>query len=325
MLVRPVLRLGVAAVAWPVVGILAVVAGIRLFVYDQNQLAVMLVAMTLWLFLPLYPILVVALLLRQRILAVACAVLVVLHVVWVWPLFQGASTKPAWADEGTRVRIFSANVRSGNTHMDGIVGEIADADADLVVLQEFTSPWELALRDAGLWDAYPYQVVERPTPVAGAVILSRFPVLDVAVEHMGTGIMLRADVRIGGRAVSVFDVHPRSPVTSFRNWSDYASAATGVLRGARGARIAAGDFNATPFNRWMHTLADLGYRDAHSEVGRALATTWPNGTEPVPPVRIDHILLAGPVAVRTIREGRGEGSDHKPLISDLLVRPQASP
>ena len=88
--------------------------------------------------------------------------------------------------------------------------------------------------------------------------------------------------------------------------------------------IAVGDFNVTQFNAWMGDLEDLGYRSAFEELGRGTATTWPNGMYALPPVRLDHVLVRNGVVPLRIREGLGQGSDHKPVIVDVaLVRSAA--
>jgi endonuclease/exonuclease/phosphatase family metal-dependent hydrolase len=38
-------------------------------------------------------------------------------------------------------------------------------------------------------------------------------------------------------------------------------------------------------------------------------------------MRLDHVLVSPGVETRSIREGRGEGSDHRPIIADLALLP----
>lgn len=38
----------------------------------------------------------------------------------------------------------------------------------------------------------------------------------------------------------------------------------------------------------------------------------------IPPlIRIDHVLTGAGLTVTTIRSGRGQGSDHRPLVADV--------
>ena len=83
----------------------------------------------------------------------------------------------------------------------------------------------------------------------------------------------------------------------------------------------AGDFNASPYNRTVHRIYDLGLDSAHERRGRGLAATWPNGKQPFTPVQLDHVFVDDAIAVLDIRELRGTGSDHKPVLVDLAVMP----
>lgn len=81
----------------------------------------------------------------------------------------------------------------------------------------------------------------------------------------------------------------------------------------------AAHFNATPHTRWYQRLQTERLRGAHEDRRRGLATTWPNGRAPVPPIRLDHVLVSPEVSVLDVREGVGEGSDHRPVIVDLTL------
>jgi endonuclease/exonuclease/phosphatase (EEP) superfamily protein YafD len=40
---------------------------------------------------------------------------------------------------------------------------------------------------------------------------------------------------------------------------------------------------------------------------------------PLPPVRLDHVLLSPELGCTAVREGEGRGSDHRPVIADLVL------
>jgi endonuclease/exonuclease/phosphatase (EEP) superfamily protein YafD len=83
--------------------------------------------------------------------------------------------------------------------------------------------------------------------------------------------------------------------------------------------VVVGDCNATQYSLVYEQLKAGGLRSAHEDRGRGYATTWPNGTLPLPPIRIDQAFLSPEVACTSIAEGEGRGSDHKPLILDIEV------
>jgi endonuclease/exonuclease/phosphatase (EEP) superfamily protein YafD len=83
--------------------------------------------------------------------------------------------------------------------------------------------------------------------------------------------------------------------------------------------VVVGDFNATQYSKVYAQLKAAGLRSAHEDRARGYASTWPNGTLPIPPIRIDQAFLSPDVDCRGITDGRGTGSDHKPLILDIEV------
>jgi endonuclease/exonuclease/phosphatase (EEP) superfamily protein YafD len=83
----------------------------------------------------------------------------------------------------------------------------------------------------------------------------------------------------------------------------------------------AGDYNATYGHAPFRRLLAVGLRDAHIEAGRGLATTWPVNNLLLPPLfRLDHVLVSREFEVLAAREGRGPGTDHRPVVADLVLR-----
>jgi hypothetical protein len=93
-----------------------------------------------------------------------------------------------------------------------------------------------------------------------------------------------------------------------------------LLSGGQGPRVIVGDFNATQHSAVYELLTSGSLQSAHEAVGRGYATTWPNGRYWLPPIRIDHAFVSAEAECVSIAEGRGRGSDHRPLILDVRVR-----
>jgi endonuclease/exonuclease/phosphatase family metal-dependent hydrolase len=89
-------------------------------------------------------------------------------------------------------------------------------------------------------------------------------------------------------------------------------------RPAERIRILAGDFNASLDHAAFRTLLDRGYTDAAEATGDGLEPTWskwPIG----PPVTIDHIVVDDRCAVGSYETRDIPGSDHKALISEIVL------
>jgi len=307
--------------AWAGMVVLALVVLARLVAFDDVRVLLLINTVTYWIFLPAYVILAVAIACRRYGLASLAAALVVFHVVVVSSSLTPAAAIPRAALTAPRIRIFSANLYVQNPHTQGIVREISASRADVVLLQELSGRWERSMRDSTLWDEYPYHAIVRPgRPLTGVGVLSRLPLTDVATHVVAGMPMIEVTVDAGGRSVRVFDLHPNAPVADFQRWSIQSDAITREVARAPGRLVAAGDFNVTQFNEWMDELEDLGLRSAHEALGRGTATTYPNGKVlELPPVRLDHVMVSSGVVPLRIREGDGEGSDHKPVIVDLAI------
>jgi len=86
---------------------------------------------------------------------------------------------------------------------------------------------------------------------------------------------------------------------------------------ARGPVLLAGDFDTTRRSpRSQDLVRAAGLRNAAD--GHGYIGTWPAWFWPAP-IPIDHVLIKGPIAVTNMRRGPPTGSDHCPVIADLLV------
>lgn len=308
-------------VGWALTGALGALVLARVVAFDRGKILVIANSMTYWVFLPEYVVLAVAIAARKYAL-VACATLVVLaHAIIVWPSLQPPAPIPAAAYDAPRLRIFAANVLFDNPRKQRIIEEIGRANADVVMLQEFTTEWQRTLEHASWWDDYPYRVTPTGTTSRSAT-LSRLPLERPAIEYTQRSPLVATTVRADGRAVRLFNVHPAAPAFSYPRWHAQATATTQTIRREHGRVIAAGDFNVTQFNAWIGDLEALGLRSAHEVLGRGTATTWPNGQIRVPPIRLDHVLVSSAVVPLRVREGDGDGSDHRPIIVDVALVPR---
>jgi endonuclease/exonuclease/phosphatase family metal-dependent hydrolase len=84
--------------------------------------------------------------------------------------------------------------------------------------------------------------------------------------------------------------------------------------------VVAGDLNADRDHAVFRRLLDAGLRDAHDEVGRGLARTWPAR---LPLLHLDHVLVRDSDDVRLVplevREVAVPGSDHRGVVADVAV------
>jgi endonuclease/exonuclease/phosphatase (EEP) superfamily protein YafD len=315
-------RAALLVAGWIIAGALVLIALLRIVAFDRTRLGTLVDAYTLWVYLPAYVVLVAALVGRRHALAAVAAVLVILHAQWVVPPLWHRRAVPAAARHAPHLRLVTANLRYTNPRPEALARELARDGADVLVMQELTEHWWATLRSTGLLDAYPNEVHVVHKDAGGAAVLSRLPMSGERIIDVDGWPFIAATVSVDGHPVRVFDVHPVPPAYLLARHRRMVRAITAELRDAtRGDApvVAAGDYNATQYNRWLHTLAGLGYRSAHEERGRPFATTWPNGEHHIPPIRVDHVLHTRGIVALSVHEGHGTGSDHRPVIADLAV------
>jgi endonuclease/exonuclease/phosphatase (EEP) superfamily protein YafD len=303
---------------WALVLALLVVVFARVFAFDRFHIFMLLNAYTLWIYLPAYPIAVAALVARAWPLAVVSLLIVVAQLAWVAPTTVHAIAAP---DRPSVARIVTANVRFDNDDHAPLIRELESFDADVIVLEEVTPPWWGSIAGSALTKTHPFIAKAIQNDPGSMAILSRRPLTHVVVHRAAGWPIITATVVLGGRAVHLAGIHPVAPLETFERNQRAQRAITAIARGMARPRLLAGDFNATPYNRWYSQLLDLGLRDAHESVGRPFATTWPNGQRFTPPLLLDHVLTDPAIVPVRVREGRGTGSDHRPVVVDLAIRP----
>jgi endonuclease/exonuclease/phosphatase (EEP) superfamily protein YafD len=216
------------------------------------------------------------------------------------------------------VRLFTANVHDANPEIGRIAEEILAAAPDLVALQEVDPDGAAALRRSGLLTRFPYRQAEIRRGPWGIGLWSRFPLADTLVQDVAGVPFIRTTVVLGGRRLRLYILHTVAPLGGDRaRWRTQLRWVEDAVTSERGPVVVAGDFNATRYHPSFRRLLDW-LVDAHERRGRGWAATWPRDRWPLPPLlRLDHVLVSPDVGVRSIREGVGRGSDHRPVIADL--------
>ena len=229
------------------------------------------------------------------------------------------------AGVGATLRLFSANVHHANPAVGRVAEEIRAANPDLVALQEVDPDSAAELLRSGVLGPFPHAVTEIRRGASGIALWSRFPLTDVQVLEIGGMPLIGATVVLGARRLRLYTVHLIAPLGHDRlRWRAQLRRVEEQLRGHHGTLLVAGDFNATRYHTSFRRLLSDRLGDAHERRGRGWATTWPRDLWPLPPLlRLDHILVSPDIGVRAITEGDGQGSDHRPVIADLVLQEPA--
>ena len=318
------LRRGIHILGWIAVLAMGFVAVLRIAFHDGTYLLTCLNAFTFWLYVPAYACLAWAAWQRCWGMAVASAAVIACHVVWIAPDFFPAARESFAAnaaEPSPTIRIFYANVSAVNRDHHGILSEIADVNPDIVVLVEYRWRWHQSVKASPTLADYPFGT-PAVRPFQGEIaVFSKLPITR-SEKTWSTGRMsYMVDVSVGSDSLRLFCLHAPRPMTiAAQDYYGYWNLLVPMLMDQPQPMVVVGDFNATQHSKVYRDLTEGGLRSAHRDRGRGYATTWPNGEFLMPPIRIDHALLSPGVECLAIAEGRGRGSDHKPLILDIRLR-----
>lgn len=234
----------------------------------------------------------------------------------VLPAYWGPSRVPG---DRPRLRAVTFNVFGYHQHHSRILEFLRETEADLIVLLEVTPDWEKSLMT--LRDAYPHQQIEALWDPFGVAVLSRRPLQNVQVHHLG-GVQrpsVRAQLEFKGVPLTVIATHPYPPRKArlARLRQAHLNDLSRLVRKQSGAVLVLGDLNCTP---WSPLFRDLlrkaGLRD--SRRGFGVQATWPTWLPPMQ-IPIDHCLVSSEIAVDGRRVGPDLGSDHLPVVVDLSL------
>jgi endonuclease/exonuclease/phosphatase (EEP) superfamily protein YafD len=306
-----------AGLGWLIAAVLVVLEVLRLLHVDERSTRLIAIS-TAWplVVLPGLVVVALALTLRRRLLGVAAAVMMVIIVAAWWPAWTGRiGPGPPNAQ---RLRLLALNVEYSQNTGAAVSRQVAEVQPDVVVLSEL-SP--LTLRHLDL-SQFRYRW-ERPTSGAfGQGIYSRWPLVS-REKWTDSGItMVIVTVRTPTGDVRLYQVHTNAPRGQGprRIWVDQLKQLRGYLHTEQEMPvIAAGDFNASAWDRRFDDLlgGPAGIRDAAA--GRGYRATWPSGRSYPLLLPLDHVLISRGIGVRSYRVLGPVGSDHRGVLTDLTV------
>jgi endonuclease/exonuclease/phosphatase (EEP) superfamily protein YafD len=313
---------------WSITLVLLAGAALRIVCHDASDLLIWFNAFTPYVYLPAYVIFAVAIWQFRWLLATANLLLILCHLFWVAPNYKPATPYPAGSASAAvsrPIRIFCANIRSENPDHEAVLREISSVDPDIVVLIEYRRWWTHSLQESPVLKPYTYGT-QLDRPFTGEVaVFSKLPIANQQLVWVGTRLNDIVDIPLGDTSLRLFCLHsPRPYYEEPFGYGEFWKQELSLIDQQTRPLVVIGDTNITQFSKIYQQLLATGLRSAHSDRGRGYATSWPNGTNPLPPIRIDQALLSPQVECLNIAEGIGHGSDHKPLILDIRVHAEVS-
>lgn len=301
--------------------------GLRLSLFDRLWWLALLNTVAPYLFLPLLPLLLLALRQRRRRLALGLLLPCLLFVALSHPLLNPLKLLDAPEQASAELRVMTFNLLWRNRDYPALAEAIRQAQPDVLGVQEVRTE-ELAALMAALGPAYPYTAIHPVQRTHTVALISRHPIEEVSLlpdpplEHG-----LQARVRVGERRVSVVVAHlapnnmPLWPPGAFIQLTEerYArrAAQVGLLREVVAARslptLILCDCNMTDTSEAYARLREVAsdtFQQRGWELGHTLLV---GGVAPVQ--RVDYIWHTDELQALDVFVGAGGGSDHLPVVA----------
>jgi len=247
---------------------------------------------------------------------------------------------------GSRLRFMTYNIKAylARRTPDGyarIAWEIASQDPDVIVMQdgqsieradELPAPMKAALKGRQIYVQDQY------------IVASRYPLSHCAPGNMSysgqADDFVHCTLSFAGQDIDLFTAHfvsPRDGLNAARGktsgglmeWKDnfrdrmaQSIQLAAAVAQARHPVIVAGDLNADERSPVVRRLLATGLRDAYSSAAFGYGYTLGHDLRPgFSFLRIDHVLVSPDIGVRSAAPGGREGSEHRPVVTELLVGP----
>ena len=234
-----------------------------------------------------------------------------INALWLVP---DLSRSPRSLPAGAPLRVLVLNVHTESSGFAAVTQLIADTKPDVVGLVEVDARWLAALTPA--LAPYAHKIEKPRNDNFGVALYSKLTMAGSA-ELVGSLLpTVVATIDVQGTQLGVLLTHPIPPVSSAA-LTDEESQLSAVAARARTMTpvIVMGDLNATPWSRPFFIAAN-GLCD--SRAGFGLQASFP-ATSALLRIPIDHVLVSCSIGVRSREIERDVGSDHLPVLVDLVV------
>lgn len=236
------------------------------------------------------------------------------NALWIVPDLS-RSTRPL--PDGMPMRVLLLNVHTSSTSFADVRKLLDDVRPDVVGLVEVDARWLAELAPA--LTAYPQRIEQPRNDNFGVALYAKQP-LTGAGEELGSLLpTIVATLDMHGTRVDIVLTHPIPPVggAALASQVSQLSSVAKRVHTLGSSTIVMGDLNATPWSRPFRDFASAsGLCD--SRAGFGLQASFPAAAA-VLRVPIDHVFVSCSIGVRSREIGRDVGSDHLPVIIELVI------
>lgn len=219
------------------------------------------------------------------------------------------------------LRVYFVNLNNENGRIDEIARSIREARPEVVAIAEYS---DLHARASDrLFAGLPYRLTGRPNPHfpwrPRAFIASRYPLSPLRDAYGGSYQNLAATIASPAGPTRVVLIHLTRP-WPFRPRGELEAQLNTLARRVEAAGPArlllVGDFNATAGSARMRRFS----RRTGLKPARAVIGDWPAMLAAPFRIAIENGFTRGGLSIRTRTLGRSNGSDHRPVVVEVVTR-----
>ncbi len=252
--------------------------------------------------------------LRIRGYVDAAAIATLIHLWWITP---DLASEPRPLRDGAALRVLVLNVHTESASFDQVRRLIDDVQPDVIGLLEVDQRWLDALTPA--LTGYPGRLIRPRNDNFGIALFARLP-LTGAIELLGGELpSIVAHLVLDRAPLDLVLTHPIPPISADALAAQRAQLDAVAERATQlpGPVLVMGDLNATPWSTPFRALVGRS-RLCDSRTGFGVAASFP-ATLATVRIPLDHLLVSCTIGVRAHRIERHVGSDHLPVVVDLVV------
>jgi endonuclease/exonuclease/phosphatase (EEP) superfamily protein YafD len=239
-----------------------------------------------------------------------------LNVIEILPLYM-----PSNHESDRNLRIMTSNVLTSNQRYDDFIDFVRSTSPEILVVMEIDLTWQQHLEP--LKSLFPYTLIKPSTDNFGIAIFSKLPLVKPQEKYWGQGLAvvtsLTADIMVLDRSVTLIATHPVPPSNDeyFNSRNSHMAEMSDFINKLGNEAIVMGDLNMSMWSPYYRNFVDQSHL-TNTRQGFGIQTSWPVNL-PLLQIPIDHCLITSKIKVSNNQIGKDIGSDHYPLIADLVI------
>ena len=258
------------------------------------------------------------LLTRRKLGIILCWFCITINLAEIVPWYMNRPPIPV--AEYQSLKALSYNVLWSNKDYGRAIALIAKEQPDIAIFQEVISGWSPAL--TALKSNFPYHIKSEKQEME---VYSKFPLLDPETILYGSYRgSIAVDLLVGDRKIKFVATHAYPQLYWGQGgWEIRNQQLRGLKKYAQQSQpvVIMGDLNVSMWSPYYRsTIASSGLRNARQGLGvlpthSIIAPQFAALSAP-----IDHCLVSSDIQVKDFRLGPAIGSDHLPIIAELLIK-----